>query len=70
MERGGIFNDGNLCGLEEISGVIWYFGADVIVTGDVIGYTSGNLIFLGVEVKLGVVVIEVTFDNGEVNELV
>ena len=70
LERGGIFNDGNLCDLEEISGVTWYFGADAIVIGDEIWYSSANLIFLGVEVKLGVVVIEVTVDIGEVNELV
>ena len=70
LEREGILNDGNLCDLEETSGVIGYFGVEVIEIGVVIGYTSGNLIFLGVEVKLGVVVIEVTVDNGEVNELV
>ena len=69
LEREGIFNDGNLFELEETSGVIWYFGVDVIVTGDVIGYTSGNLIFLGVGAKLGVVVIEVTVDIGGFNEL-
>ena len=52
LEREGIFNDENLSGLEGTSGVIWYFGVEVI------GYSIvlGNWNFLGLEAKLAAVI--------------
>ena len=72
LEREGIFNDENLSGLEGTSGVIWYFGVEVIGYSIVLVLmeVSGNLNFLGAEAKLAAVieVIELELTFGKIND--